>query len=76
MLPGGGIDHPDEEVMDEQDHGGLGVGSPDADVMQAPVDPKVMLPESPMRSLRTRSWGSATLVSIHVLAGGMGRKNG
>jgi hypothetical protein len=33
-LPGGGVDHADAEVVDEQDDVGSGVGSADAEVVQ------------------------------------------
>jgi hypothetical protein len=55
-LAGGGIDHADVEVMDEQDHGGLGVGSSDADAdgMQAPVrSPSQRIPTLATCSLPT-----------------------
>ena len=38
QLAGGGIDDPDLEVVDQQQDVGLGVGSADADVVQAAVD--------------------------------------
>ncbi|WP_210766406.1 hypothetical protein, partial [Cellulomonas algicola] len=37
-FSGDGVDHADVEVGDEHDHGGSGVGSSDADVVQAAGD--------------------------------------
>ena len=37
-LAGGGVDHGDVEVLDEQDDIGSGVGSPDTDVAQSAGD--------------------------------------
>ena len=37
-LAGGGVDDADVEVGDEEDDGGSGVGSSDADVVEAAVD--------------------------------------
>ena len=37
-LPGGGVDHADVQVGDEQDDVGSGVGSPDAEVVQPAGD--------------------------------------
>jgi hypothetical protein len=36
-FAGGGVDDADVEVVDEEDDGGLGVGSADADVVEAAV---------------------------------------
>ena len=40
QLAGGRVDHADLEVVDEQQDGGSGVGSADADVVEAAVDPQ------------------------------------
>ena len=37
-LPGGGVDHADVQVLDEQDDVGSGVGSADAEVVQPAGD--------------------------------------
>jgi hypothetical protein len=58
QLAGGRVDDADLEVVDEQPDGGSGVGSADADVVEAAVDPQVTLPSVSMRSCRTRSWVS------------------
>ena len=57
QLAGGRLDDADLKVVDEQQDGGSGVGSADADVVEAAVDPQVTLPSVSMRSRRTRSWG-------------------
>lgn len=38
QFAGGGVDDPDVEVVGEQEDAGLGVGSADADVVEAAVD--------------------------------------
>jgi hypothetical protein len=40
QLAGGRVDDADVEVVDEQQDGGSGVGSADADVVEAAVDPQ------------------------------------
>ncbi|WP_432870435.1 hypothetical protein [Microbispora rosea] len=40
QLSGGGVDHADVEIVDEQDDVGSGVGSPDADVVKPAADPQ------------------------------------
>jgi hypothetical protein len=40
QLPGGGVDHADVQVLDEQDDVGSGVGSADADVVQPAGHPQ------------------------------------
>ena len=37
-FSGGGVDDVDVEIVDEQDNGGSGVGSPDSDVVESAVD--------------------------------------
>jgi hypothetical protein len=39
-LSGGGVDHADVEIVDEQDDVGSGVGSSDADVVEPAADPQ------------------------------------
>ena len=39
-FAGGRVDNPDVQVLDKHQDGGPGVGSPDADVVQAAVDPE------------------------------------
>ena len=41
QFAGGRVDHADLEVLDEQQDEGSGVGSADADVVEAAVDPQV-----------------------------------
>ena len=40
QLAGGRVDDADVEVLDEQQDGGSGVGSPDTDVVEAAGDPQ------------------------------------
>jgi hypothetical protein len=57
-LPGGGVDDADLEVVDEHDEVGSGVGSSDAEVMEAAGHAQGDHAGGSMRSWRTRGWAS------------------
>ena len=67
-FAGGLDDDADVPVLDEQEDVGSGVGSSDADVVEAAswIDwwRRVTTPESSMRSRRTRSWLGAVPVGV------------
>jgi hypothetical protein len=69
QLAGGRVDDADLEVLDEQQDRGSGVGSADADVVKAAVDPQGDLAVVSMRSRRTRSWVSWSRCVVGVALG-------
>ena len=54
-FAGGGVDHPDVEVLNEDEDVGSGVGSSDADAVELPAVAQGDFPALSMRSWRSRS---------------------